>query len=255
MDDKPKHRSRNPWVFIRSAFRLFLAGIILSVSVLVILVLTLFLSPFQLDPFLRWFCRGMNFATGIKVRAHGLENLDPKKTYLYLFNHINMFDHFTIFPFLPNKMRGVEKEVHFKWPIYGTLIRKIGQIPIPPRGSTTRALASLERAQEMMKKGVSIGMAPEGTRSATGELQRFKKGAFHVAVQMQATIAPIVLVGMHKINQKGDWLLYPGTIDIYFEEPFSAEGLNDKDVRALTERTRNIFVSRLASAESSTESD
>jgi 1-acyl-sn-glycerol-3-phosphate acyltransferase len=246
MPSAPPPDRPTPWVILRSALQWLVGGAILSVSVAIVLFLGLFLSPFRLDPFLKLFCRTMVAVAGIRVRVHGLENLDPKKTYLFLFNHINIFDHFVMFPAVPHTLRGVEKEVHFRWPIYGTLLRKIGQIPIPPRGDTLRAIASLNKAREMMERGISIAMAPEGTRSATGELQPFKRGAFHLAVQMQATIAPIVLSGFHRINRKGDWKIHPGTVDLYFEKPIPTEGLTGRDVRALSERVHSFYRQRLA---------
>lgn len=100
-----------------------------------------------------------------------------------------------------------------------------------------------------MEQGISIGMAPEGTRSKTGELQPFKKGAAHLAIGMQATIAPTVLTGMYQINRKGDWLIYPGPIDVYFEDPIPVSELKENDVRALTDRVRKIFVARLNSGD------
>ena len=248
MASEPARHKKTPWAYIRSSFQMVAGGVVLLFSATVVLLFTLFFSPFRLDPFLKVFCKAMVFVAGIDVRIHGLEKLDPKKTYLVIFNHINMFDHFVLYAAMPHKLRGVEKEVHFRWPVYGTLIRRIGQVSIPPRGDTVRAIASLERAQKLMAQGISIAMAPEGTRSKTGELQPFKKGAFHLAVQMQATIAPIVLVGMYQINRKGDWLIYPGPIDVYFEDLIPVTGMTDKDVRALTEKVRNVFVSRLASS-------
>ncbi len=62
---------------------------------------------------------------------------------------------------------------------------------------------------------------------------------------MQATIAPTVLIGMYRINRKGDWLVYPGPIDVYFEDQIPASDFKEVDVRALTDRVRKIFVKRL----------
>ncbi len=170
MASEPAPRKQTPWVYVRSGIQYLVGGIVLSFSVGVVFLLSLFLSPFQLDPFLKIFCRAVVWIAGITVRVHGLEKLDQKRTYLFVYNHINMFDHFVIYASVPHRLRGIEKETHFKWPIYGSLIRRIGQVSIPPSGDTNRAIQSLQRARELMEQGISIGMAPEGTRSRTGEL-------------------------------------------------------------------------------------
>ena len=79
----------------------------------------------------------------------------------------------------------------------------------------------------------------------TGELQPFKRGAFHLAIQMNATIAPLILVGMFKINKKGDWLIYPGAVDLYFEDPIDVAKIPNADPRRLSERVRSLFIARL----------
>ncbi len=233
------------WVYIRSFLQWTIGSIALLFYVALIVPLSLFVSPFEIDLIVRSLCQAIVRIACIHIRVHGLENLDTSTNYIFIFNHINMFDHFVIYSVLPHIARGVEKEEHFNWPIYGILIRRIGQIPIPPRGATNQAIHALERAKELFHKGISIAIAPEGTRSKTGELGPFKKGAFHLAVQLEASVAPIVLVGMHQFNRKGDWLLFPGTVDIYFEAPISTKGLTSKNVRNLTETVRSVVASRL----------
>jgi 1-acyl-sn-glycerol-3-phosphate acyltransferase len=244
----PTQRKPTPGIYVGSALRWTIGFLVFCFYVGLVLIASLFFSPFKLDPLLRVFTRHITKIAGIKVRVHGAEKLDPKQTYLFVFNHINMFDHFVIYSSMKHVMRGVEKEVHFKWPVYGWLIRLIGQVSIPPRGDTARAIQSLERAKEMMHSGISIGMAPEGTRSPNGQLQPFKKGAFHLAVSIHATIAPIVLRGMYEFNRKGSLLIFPGPVDLYFEDPIPTVGLEGKDIRELSDRVRSIILKRLEAA-------
>ncbi|MFH1263831.1 MAG: lysophospholipid acyltransferase family protein [Pseudomonadota bacterium] len=245
MPSTPKLHRRTPWVYFRSVLQWFIGGIAMCIATLLVFTIGIVVPPYRLDPFLKIFCHVVIWISGIRITVHGLEKLDPKKAYLFIFNHINIFDHFVMYASMPHRLRGVEKEVHFRWPVYGWFIRRIGQVSIPPRGDTTRALQSLDRAKKVIEDGISVAMAPEGTRSRDGELQPFKKGAFHLAIQMNATIVPLILVGMYKINRKKDWLIYPGPIDVYFEDPIEVSKIPEPDPRRLSEQVRSIFVQRL----------
>lgn len=241
-------RKTTPWVVIRSCFRWALAGFFLTFFSALVFVVTLVVSHLKIDPLILWMTRSLVFASGAKLRVHGLEKIDPQKAYLIVFNHLNLMDHIFIHTMLGLRFRGVEKEAHFKWPIYGSLLRRIGIIPIPPRGNTRGALASLEKLKAYLAQGISIVVVPEGTRSPDGKLGPFKKGAFYLAVQTQATILPVTQVGAYEFLRKGDWRVYPKPIDLYVEDPISAEGLDVKDVKELTDRVRNVIASRLERA-------
>ncbi len=204
-----------------------------------------FLSPKEVDPLIHWICRAIVLAAGVNLRVHGIEKLHTHQTYIFVFNHINQFDHFFLGAATSHAIRGIEHEKHFCYPIYGPLIRRIGQISVPPRGDTARAIEGMEKAKEKLEKGISIAIAPEGTRSPDGKLQDFKKGAFHLAVSTQTPIVPCVLVGAYAFNRKGDWHVYPGRIDIYFEDLVSTQGLTENDVTPLRDQIRKTILNRL----------
>ena len=97
----------------------------------------------------------------------------------------------------------------------------------------------------MFHEHISIGVAAEGTRSPDGQLQPFKKGGFHLAVDLQATIIPITFVGAYEFNRKGDWHVYPGPVDLFFGDPISTEGLTKANVAELRDRVRNLILNQL----------
>lgn len=214
----------------------------------ILLGLSFFLKPLQLDGFLRPWLQVIIYFTGVTLRVHGLEKIDPKKPYLFLFNHFNIFDHLFLYVALHRKLRGVEREDHFNWPLYGRIQRSLGNIPIAPRGRTTAAIESLKQLQRLFEQGVSICIAPEGTRSKDGNLGPFKKGAFYLAIETQAEVVPVVFVGAYEFMRKGAWIFFPRPIDIYVEEPISAKGLTKPDAGALAEKARAAVVARIASA-------
>ena len=159
------------------------------------------------------------------------------------------FDHFFFYSVLNRRLTGVEKELHFRWPVYGLLIKASGLVPIPPRGDTPRALQALEKLKGIFAQGVCLMLMPEGTRSVTGELQPFKKGAFYLAIQCQAPVVPVAMTGAFSFNRKGDWRIYPGPIDFYFGDPIPTVGLTLADATPLRDRVRDWIKTQLNSAQ------
>jgi putative phosphoserine phosphatase/1-acylglycerol-3-phosphate O-acyltransferase len=186
--------------------------------------------------------------SGIDLTVKGLENLDRNKAYILTFNHINVMDHVVIYNALHTKLTGLQKEANLSLPIYGTLMRQFGIIPIVPRGDTPRALKALEVAKEKFRQGISILIAPEGTRSRDGQLGSFKKGGFHMAIDLGADILPLILdAGMHRYNKRRKFMLKPGPVTLKICPPISTQGYTKDNIAQLTEDVRNVYVQELGS--------
>jgi 1-acyl-sn-glycerol-3-phosphate acyltransferase len=227
--------------YMRSYIQWVGFGFLLAFYVGLIFILTLFIKSDKLEPILHLFCRQMLWVSGIELHLHGIENLDRKKSYVVMFNHFNFLDHFLIYYALHIRLRGLEKEAHFHWPVYGTFMRQIGIIPIPPRGNTEKALEALEIAKKEMQKGTSMLIAPEGTRTVDGNLGKFKKGGFYLAIQTQSDILPVIFQGMYAFNQKKSKLLTPGRVDLFIEKPISTQGMTENDVVSLRNQVREVY--------------
>ena len=165
-------------------------------------------------------------------------NHPPKKSggpYIYMFNHVSMFDQFMIGAYIPHYITAVAAIEVFKYPIWGFIIKKYGVIPII-RQKIRKAIGSLKLAEEAIKNGTSFLISPEGTRTLTGEIGPFKKGPFHLAKNTNATIVPLALKGGFKAKKKNDWRIQPGVLKIVFGEPiksFQYKNLNIKDLQSL----------------------
>lgn len=221
------------------------AFILLAASVI---LLTFFLPPQRYEWFAKRASRALLHVIGIRVRVEGREKIDPAKTYLFISNHVNIFDPFIFSGYVPVVIRGVEVDSHFRWPVYGFLIRRMGHVPIS-RVNARSALESLQRATEVLKKGISLAMFPEGTRTRDGKLQSFKTGPFHLAKMAQVDIAPVAMIGSFEIQHKGSKLIRPGTVIFRFGEVIPYERFKDMDVRRLRELARER-VAQLLNAES-----
>lgn len=230
------------FAYIRSYIQWLLFGLVLTTYVVLIFLFSRFMSKEGLEKFLLTFTKHMLWVSMIDLHIHGEENLDRNKSYVVMFNHFNFFDHFVIYNALKLRLRGLEKEAHFHWPVYGTFMRQIGIIPIPPRGNTEKAMEALEIAKNRLKEdGISMLIAPEGTRTVDGKLGKFKKGGFHLAIQTQTDILPLVFMGMYEFNHKKTKLIKPGRVDLFIEPAISTKGMTEDDATALRDRVRLIY--------------
>jgi 1-acyl-sn-glycerol-3-phosphate acyltransferase len=245
MHDKPAPHNPTLWVNVRSGLQWLIGGTYFAVTALFFIVASFFVSSYKLDRLLWHMVGGLIFVLRGELRVHGMEKLDPKKAYIFVSNHINSFDHYFIYRALKRPIRGVQKEAHFKWPIYGSFMRRMGIIPIPTSGDTHRAILALARLKKAFEQGASLAVMPEGTRSPDGKLQKFKKGIFYLAVQSAGTIVPMTMIGAYEFNKKGDWRIYPGPIDIYIEDPISTEGTTGADIEPLRDQARKAIELRL----------
>ena len=144
---------------------------------------------------------------------------DPKKgPYLYLMNHESLFDGFMMVAGIRHYFTGVGAVEQFSYPVWGYLVKKYGVIPIV-RQKLKTAITSMDKLEEAIKKGTSMMIAPEGTRTLTGKLGPFKKGAFHVAKNTGITIVPVGLIGAYKAKNKNDWRIKPGVLTTVFGDP------------------------------------
>ena len=168
------------------------------------------------------------------------ENFPPplnQQPYLYLFNHVSMFDQFMIGAFIPHYITAIAAEEVFKYPVWGRLIKRYGAVPIK-RKKLKSAIKSLELVEDSIKRGVSFIIAPEGTRTLNGDMGTFKKGPFHLAKKTGATIVPIALIGAFDAKKKSDWRLMPGFISTRFGKPIKKSEYEDLSVEQIRDLTK-----------------
>lgn len=162
-----------------------------------------------------------------QVKVEGLEHLAPMQSYIVMSNHQSHYDIPALMRAFPRTLRMVTKTELFKVPVWGRAMRAAGFIEID-RGDRVRAIASLRRAQESLKKGVSIWIAPEGTRSRTGEVLPFKKGGFVLAQETGLPIVPVGIAGTRDILPAKEATVRMGvTVHVRFGPPILPEGDRD----------------------------
>jgi len=199
-----------------------------------------------LEGLIKALCRTLLLICGIRLRVTGRENVVPGRQYVVMMNHVNIIDPFVFYAAFPGIARGAEEESHFRWPVYGGTIRRIGMFPID-RKNTERAVESLRRAAVWIRErpAYSFGILPEGTRTPDGRLGPFKRGGFLMALETGLDILPLVQSGGYRISHKGSLLIRPGKIDIAIEPAVPVAGTTRETADALIERVRAVFLARL----------
>jgi 1-acyl-sn-glycerol-3-phosphate acyltransferase len=185
---------------------------------LVILSVSLIIDPKKVDRLIKAGCRTVLRFLFIRIESEGLHRFQKHKTYLFMSNHINLFDPFVLYGYIPNFIRGIELDKHFDWFFYGRIIRRLGMIPIS-HTNMQQAVKSLDEAKYRIKNGTSILILPEGGRTLDGKFKPFKRGAFHLAKEAGVDIVPLVMVGAYEIKRKGSLLIRPGTVILRFGNP------------------------------------
>lgn len=161
---------------------------------------------------------------GARVRATGTEHIDPNGHYVFVSNHQSHLDIPSITASCPARLRYVAKKSLFGIPVFGQALTALGHIPVE-RGNRDQARTSLERAVEPLRTRVSVVFFAEGTRSETGELGRFKKGALVMAETAGVPVVPMAVSGTRAILPKGRVRFSPGPVGVAFLPPLA--GMED----------------------------
>ncbi|MEI6758710.1 MAG: 1-acyl-sn-glycerol-3-phosphate acyltransferase [Chlorobium sp.] len=165
-----------------------------------------------------WWGRFSAKLFGISIEVTGQENYNPDQNYLVISNHAGMADIPLLLGIMNLNLRFVAKEELGKIPLFGNVIKKAGFVMIK-RGQNREALKSLLQASEVLKSGRSVHIFPEGTRSLTGELLPFKRGAFLVAQKGGAPVLPVTIIGSHLITPKKSLKINKGKIRVIISKP------------------------------------
>ncbi len=186
---------------------------------------------------LRWVMR----SCGIRVVAEGLENIDPQQPCILMSNHQSVFDIAALIDTLPIPWKFVAKRELVWIPFFGWALAAARQIIID-RTNREKAVRSLARAAERVRNGENVIVFPEGTRSQTATLGRFKSGGFHLAIQSGAPIIPVSVSGSWRITPKKTLRVESGRIVIRYGKPIPTRDLTIEDRAYLEQQVREAIV-------------
>ena len=180
------------------------------------------------------------WGAGTRLVVKNRDRLGQGRGQILVANHQSWFDIFALGTALRDRFSFVGKKELSRIPVVGSAWEKVGNIAID-RSDQQAAIDSLRRADELIREGRTIIMFPEGTRSPTGEMGRFKKGAFVMAIKSQVPLLPVAVVGTRQIMKKGSWKMSSGTATVLVGHPIETEGLTLRDRNRLSRECREAI--------------
>lgn len=179
------------------------------------------------------FCR-------ITVNVSGLDKVDPYGNYILVSNHASMFDIPVMMNTFPHIRIMFKKELSYI-PLWGWALRWGFHIMVD-RSKGTEAMKSLDRAAEDIRSGGQVLLFAEGTRTRSGKLLPFKRGAFSLAAKSGVPIVPVTINGSYKILPKGSFDIRPSIINVVVDEPIDTTSMKTRDDEIrMMEKVRTII--------------
>jgi 1-acyl-sn-glycerol-3-phosphate acyltransferase len=231
---------RKSYLAVRSAILWAISGIHFAVVCTFLIFLAIFIDPRKNDLPQRIFFRNILRLAGARFEVRRSPGFDPNRTSLFICNHVNLFDPFVIYSAIPQFLRGFELESHFTIPVYGWMMGRFGNIPVPDMPSREGLEAMRNRAKTAFDSGTSLIAFAEGSRTRDGHVQEFKKGIFGLAQKFGIPIVPVSLIGSYQFFQTGNWMLYPRKIVVYLHDTIETKDTPRGDVDALKQQVHAI---------------
>jgi 1-acyl-sn-glycerol-3-phosphate acyltransferase len=189
---------------------------------------------------------------GIRVVVVGREHIQRQRAALYCVNHASNVEPPILFAVLRELTPGLKvvyKAVLRKLPILGRGFDVVGFVPIE-REHRERATQAIDKGVDTVRAGHSLLMFPEGTRSRTGELLPFKRGAFVLAIKGQVPVVPMAIYGADRAMRKGSPIIWPTVVRVHLGAPVDSTGLTLDDRQRLADTVRARVAALLADAAS-----
>ncbi|HZQ32310.1 MAG TPA: HAD-IB family hydrolase, partial [Mycobacterium sp.] len=199
--------------------------------------------------------RGVNFftsnsgplllaAAGVNLNVLGEENLTEQRPAVFIFNHRNQVDPIVASTLVRDNFTSVGKKELEKHPIMGPLGKLMDAVFID-RENTKAAVEELKKVEELARKGLSIVIAPEGTRLDTTEVGPFKKGPFRIAMAAKIPIVPIVIRNAEVIAARDSSTFNPGTVDVVVYPPIPVDDWTHDNLSERIEEVRQLYLDTL----------
>jgi 1-acyl-sn-glycerol-3-phosphate acyltransferase len=178
----------------------------------------------------------------IKVIRKG--TLDPNKSYVFVPNHQGAFDIFLIYGYLNQNIKWVQKQGLRKIPFVGKASEIAGHVFVD-QANLKSMKDIIAKTEAQLGKGSSMVIFPEGARTKTGKMGRFKRGAFVIAREMNLEIVPLTVNGPFDLMKINTYLINPCKLELIVHEPISTENLTEDNMPEFINNCREIVHSGL----------
>ncbi len=175
--------------------------------------------------------------TGVRVRANGLENIDPAQSYVVAANHQSIYDIPIVFTTLPMQLRIVAKESLGRIPFLGWHLQRTGHVLVDRQNP---GAGILKRMANSIRAARSVIVFPEGTRSTDGSVARFKGGIFLHAIDSSLPVLPVSIARSRYVMMKGHIMVCPEEVTVTVHEPMATTGITRERAREFAEEVRSV---------------
>ena len=202
-------------------------------------------SPTLLYALGRFGVRTALLLAGVRVAIEGVERLVGNPNLIIMPNHTSNLDAAILFGLIGLQPKAVVKKELYSFPLLHYCLRFAGFIEID-RKDPIQSRQAIARAVAALKTGSTFIIFPEGTRSRTGDLGAFKKGAFVVAIEAGSKIAPLAVSGARELLPPGRFVIRPGTIRVRVLDAVDASKYSYNDRERLLDEVRGRIAAALA---------
>lgn len=172
-----------------------------------------------------WWARIMTWLTLVRVEVRGREHIETGTSYVFVANHQGAYDIFAIYGWLGHNFRWMMKKSLERIPLVGWACKRMGQVFVDNRTPTGIA-DTMHAAEGLMARGMSIVVFPEGSRTFTGAVGKFKRGAFVLSTEFGFPVVPVTINGAFAVMPRTSWLPRYGKIILTIHPSIPASDLD-----------------------------
>lgn len=217
---------------------------IVAVALIAVMVVIDDRSPL-IERIIRVWSRVWLAASGTKLEVEGAENIDPKRSYVVVANHLSTLDIMACLLAVPLPIRFLAKKELFRVPVLAQGMRMVGIIEVDREARGAVHSEVNRQSRELIEKGRSLIIYAEGTRPRNGVMKPFKKGAFTMAISSGLPVLPLSIHGSYEAWPPGTPLVRGGVIKIILDKPVETEGMTTSDTGDLRNQVREVIAGRV----------
>ncbi|MDR0732596.1 MAG: 1-acyl-sn-glycerol-3-phosphate acyltransferase [Dysgonamonadaceae bacterium] len=175
-----------------------------------------------------------------RVKVTGKEKLNGKQSYIFVSNHQGSYDIFLIFGYIGQSIKWVMKQSLRKIPLVGYACERAGFIFVD-NSSPKAAAKTVQIAEAKLQNGASVVIFPEGSRTSTGKMSRFKKGAYQMALDLKLPIVPITINGSFRVLPIHTYFPHPHTMELIIHDPIETASIQAENIREITVKIKDLI--------------
>ena len=186
--------------------------------------------------------------SGATINVFGKENIPKDTNVVFISNHQGDFDIAIFMALIPKKKGFVAKIELKKIPILRTWMKYLGCV-FMDRNDLKQSLKTINEAINFIKKGHSMVIFPEGTRSKGDKMGEFKAGSFKLATKTNTPIIPVTIDGSYKLKEQNNGRIKPDIVNVYIHKPVYLDNMSNEDKENLHIIVKNIINTKLPNNE------